>query len=230
MKKILLLTCAVLAILFTGCKQLTKNNTDGQHGNAVESTKTVLKISNQSSRHIVDVTYDGINFDTGELRTVKCLPTGQSSVKTFSEEANSYIRFTVYSKEYTEESGWIGKKYEVRTNELVALEKGKTNLFTLTDNTLIVVKGSTVSVTLAKLYDDATTVSIKNETSRMLKNVTFNEKIFSQEKGEFNKGAAVIPMHAKDMCILPFMHVIMKLQMKKRIPIMVITITAQYMM
>lgn len=192
MKKILLLTCAVLAILFTGCKQLTKNNTDGQHGNAVESTKTVLKISNQSSRHIVDVTYDGINFDTGELRTVKCLPTGQSSVKTFSEEANSYIRFTVYSKEYTEESGWIGKKYEVRTNELVALEKGKTNLFTLTDNTLIVVKGSTVSVTLAKLYDDATTVSIKNETSRMLKNVTFNEKIFSQEKGEFNKGAAVI--------------------------------------
>ena len=197
MKKILLLICAVLAILFTGCKQLTRNNTDNQKGNVGEqpntgSVKTTLKITNQSSRHIVDVNYDGTNFNTGEFKTVKCLPIGQSAVKTLSEDSNSYIRFTVYSKEYNEESGWIGTKYEVRTNELVTVEKEKTKLITITDNTLVVLKGSAVSVTLAKLYDDATTVSIKNETSRMLKKVTFNEKIFSQEKGEFNKGASVI--------------------------------------
>ena len=197
MKKILLLVCAVLAILFTGCKQLTRNNTANQKGNAGEqpntgSVKTTLKITNQSSRHIVDVNYDGTNFNTGEFKTVKCLPIGQSAVKTLSEDSNSYIRFTVYSKEYNEESGWIGTKYEVRTNELVTVEKEKTKLITITDNTLVVLKGSAVSVTLAKLYDDATTVSIKNETSRMLKKVTFNEKIFSQEKGEFNKGASVI--------------------------------------
>jgi|GEM_PF-1942461 len=197
MKKILLLICAVLAILFTGCKQLTRSNTANQKGNAGEqpntgSVKTTLKITNQSSRHIVDVNYDGTNFNTGEFKTVKCLPIGQSAVKTLSEDSNSYIRFTVYSKEYNEESGWIGTKYEVRTNELVTVEKEKTKLITITDNTLVVLKGSAISVTLAKLYDDATTVSIKNETSRMLKKVTFNEKIFSQEKGEFNKGASVI--------------------------------------
>ena len=98
----------------------------------------------------------------------------------------------MYSKEYSKKFGWIGKKYDLRTSELIATESGKTKLFTVTDNTLVIINGTNTPVTLSSLYEDSTTVSIKNETSRMLKNVTFNEKIFSQEKGEFNKGAAVI--------------------------------------
>ena len=98
----------------------------------------------------------------------------------------------MYSKEYSKKFGWIGKKYDVRTSELIATKSGKTKLFTVTDNTLVIINGTNTPVTLSSLYEDSTTVSIKNETSRMLKEVKFAEKIFAQENGEFNKGATVL--------------------------------------
>lgn len=189
MKKIILLICTALAVLFTGCKQLAKNNTDNQKGNAGEqpntgSVKTTLKITNQSSRHIVDVNYDGKNYAG--------IAIGTSSIKELSEEASSYIRFTIYSKGHDVDgiTGY-GKKYDIRTNELITIEKGKTKLVTITDNTLVVVSGTETPVSLATLYEKPVTVSIKNKTSRMITDVTFNEIIFAQEKGEFNKGAIV---------------------------------------
>ena len=192
MKKILLfLTATLIVCLFAGCP-LNSPKPDNGNKTQEKGNKTQLKITNQSSRHLTLADYDSISFYTDILNSIECLPIGKSCVKDFTEESNSFLRFTVYSKEYSKKFGWIGKKYDVRTSELIATESGKTKLFTVTDNTLVIINGTNTPVTLSSLYEDSTTVSIKNETSRMLKNVTFNEKIFSQEKGEFNKGAAVI--------------------------------------
>lgn len=192
MKKILLfLTATLIVCLFAGCP-LNSPKPDNGNKTQEKGNKTQLKITNQSSRHLTLADYDSISFYTDILNSIECLPIGKSCVKDFTEESNSFLRFTVYSKEYSKKFGWIGKKYDVRTSELIASESGKTKLFTVTDNTLVIINGTNTPVTLSSLYEDSTTVSIKNETSRMLKNVTFNEKIFSQEKGEFNKGAAVI--------------------------------------
>ncbi|MGP1577771.1 MAG: hypothetical protein ACTTH7_09910 [Treponema sp.] len=192
MKKLLpLITAALIVCLFAGCPL---NSPQPDNGNKMQEkgNKTQLKITNQSSRHLTLADYDSISFSTDELAYVKYLPTGKSCVKDFTEESNSFLRFTVYSKEYSKKFGWVGKKYEVRTSELIATESGKTKLFTVTDNTLVIINGTTTPVTLSSLYEDSTTVSIKNETSRMLKEVKFAEKTFAQKNGEFNKGAAVI--------------------------------------
>ena len=192
MKKILpFLTATLIVCLFAGCP-LNSPKPDNGDKTQEKGNKTQLKITNQSSRHLTLADYDSISFSTDELAYVECLSIGKSCVKDFTEESNSFLRFTVYSKEYSKKFGWIGKKYDVRTSELIATESGKTKLFTVTDNTLVVVNGTNTPVTLSSLYEDSTTVSIKNETSRMLKEVKFAEKIFAQENGEFNKGVAVL--------------------------------------
>lgn len=192
MKKILpFLTATLIVCLFAGCPVNTPKPDNGNKTQE-KGNKTQLKITNQSSRHLTLADYDSISFSTDELAYVECLPIGKSCVKDFTEESNSFLRFTVYSKEYSKKFGWIGKKYDVRTSELIATEGGKTKLFTVTDNTLVIINGSNKPVTLSSLYEDSTTVSIKNETSRMLKEVKFAEKIFAQENGEFNKGVAVL--------------------------------------
>lgn len=191
MKKLLFFAAVLMTFLFTGCPFNTPKPVDGnkpqENGN-----KTQLKITNQSSRHLTLADYDSVSFSTDEIWNVKCLPIGKSCIEDFTEESNSFIRFTVYSKAYSKKFGWAGKKYDVRTSELISTESGKTKLFTVTDNTLVIINGTNTPVTLSSLYEDSTTVSIKNETSRMLKEVKFAEKIFAQENGEFNKGATVL--------------------------------------
>ncbi len=192
MKKYLLLSALIgVMVLFAGCP-LNSPKPDNGNKTQEKENKTQLKITNQSSRHLTLADYDSVSFSTYEIWNVKCLPIGKSCVKDFTEESNSFLRFTVYSKEFTNKFGWTGKKYDVRTSELIPTESGKTKLFTVTDNTLVIVNGTNTPVALSSLYEDSTTVSIKNETSRMLKEVKFAEKIFAQENGEFNKGVAVL--------------------------------------
>lgn len=192
MKKYLLLSALIgVMVSFSGCP-LNSPKPDNGNKTQEKGNKTQLKITNQSSRHLTLADYDSISFYTDILNSIECLPIGKSCVKDFTEESNSFLRFTVYSKEYSKKFGWIGKKYDVRTSELIATKSGKTKLFTVTDNTLVIINGTNTPVTLSSLYEDSTTVSIKNETSRMLKEVKFAEKIFAQENGEFNKGATVL--------------------------------------
>ena len=192
MKKYLLLSVLIgVMVSFSGCPVNTPKPDNGNKTQEKEN-KTQLKITNQSSRHLTLADYDSISFYTDILNSIECIPIGKSCVKDFTEESNSFLRFTVYSKEYSKKFGWVGKKYDVRTSELIATESGKTKLFTVTDNTLVIINGTNTPVTLSSLYEDSTTVSIKNETSRMLKEVKFAEKIFAQENGEFNKGATVL--------------------------------------
>ena len=192
MKKYLLLSALIgVMVSFSGCPVNTPKPDNGNKTQE-KGNKTQLKITNQSSRHLTLTDYNSISFSTDILNSIECLPIGKSCIKDFKEESNSFLRFTVYSKEYSKKLGWIGKKYDVHTSELIATENGKTKLFTVTDNTLVIINGSNKPVTLSSLYEDSTTVSIKNETSRMLKEVRFAEKIFSQENGEFNKGTTVL--------------------------------------
>jgi len=192
MKKYLLLSALIgVMVSFSGCP-LNSPKPDNGNKTQEKGNKTQLKITNQSSRHLTLADYDSISFYTDILNSIECLPIGKSCVKDFTEESNSFLRFTVYSKEYSKKLGWIGKKYDVHTSELIATESGKTKLFTVTDNTLVIINGTNTPVTLSSLYEDSTTVSIKNETSRMLKEVKFAEKIFAQENGEFNKGTTVL--------------------------------------
>ena len=192
MKKYLLLSALIgVMVSFSGCP-LNSPKPDNGNKTQEKGNETQLKIPNQSSRHLTLADYDSISFYTDILNSIECLPIGKSCVKDFTEESNSFLRFTVYSKEYSKKFGWIGKKYDVRTSELIATKSGKTKLFTVTDNTLVIINGTNTPVTLSSLYEDSTTVSIKNETSRMLKEVKFAEKIFAQENGEFNKGATVL--------------------------------------
>ena len=133
MKKILLLSCTILSVLYLGCKQPNDKNMIVVNG-------ATLTISNQTSMDFSSVMYNGTKkitssttIETGS--STKTIETGTelvrgSSWKVMQGETpcSSYIYFTVGS-------------LKARTDELIILEKGDNKIFTFTDNTLVVKDG-----------------------------------------------------------------------------------------
>jgi len=170
MKKILLLICAALPVLFTGCKQPNDKNT-----NTIVVYGATLTISNQTSMDFSSVMYNGTKkiassttIETGS--STKTIETGTELERGYSWKViqdnppcSSYIYFTVGS-------------LKARTDEPIILEKGDNKIFTFTDNTLVVKDGEQKAIPMSEARAMATVLIIQNNTSQAISAVTYAGK------------------------------------------------------
>ena len=145
MKKILpFLTAAVIVCLFAGCPL----NSPKPETEDVEGKKTTrLTINNQSQAEFVYKIKDDWGY---ELITIQ---SGNSFTEELRKGINGYIHFEVSWSDYSyiPDPYAQGIRKDVRTHELIVLEKGKHKTITITDNTLVVPKGGFTAITIADL-------------------------------------------------------------------------------
>ena len=137
-----------------------------------ESENVKLIVKNQSSVRISKIKYNGVYFSYDQSDTFKdeVLDSGKKATAEFDGEQEGYVFFTLLD----EKNDAI---LEVRTNEILAMPKGKEIVFTITDNTLVVVGAGSVSSTLLNLVTPSV-LRIENGSSTQLYNVWYNGKEF----------------------------------------------------
>ena len=143
-----------------------------------ESENVKLIVQNQSSVRISKIKYNGVYFSYDQSDTFKdeVLDSGKKATAEFDGEQEGYVFFTLLD----EKNDAI---LEVRTNEILAMPKGKKIVFTITDNTLLVVVGAgSVSSTLLNLVTPAV-LRIENGSSASLSNVRYNGRRFYPDNG-----------------------------------------------
>lgn len=79
----------------------------------------------------------------------RLLPLGKKTSIEFIDEETGYVFFTLLDNRWDVVA-------EVRTNEIITIEKGKKTVLTITDNTLVVLTGGKESSTLLDLLTPAT--------------------------------------------------------------------------
>ena len=176
MKKIILLTCAALAVLFTGCKQPNdKVRTTDTTTTTIVEHSAVLAISNQTSTDFSSVIYNGTKKITssttiGTGHDAKTIESGTELTRGSSWKVpqndtpcSSYIYFTAGS-------------LKARTDELITLEKGDNKIFTFTDNTLVVKDGEKKAIPMSEARTATTVLIIQNNTSQAISAVTYAGK------------------------------------------------------
>ena len=137
-----------------------------------EDSPGELVVNNQSSVRISKIKYNGVYFSYDQSDTFKdeVLDSGKKATAKFGEEQAGYMFFTLLD----EKNDAI---LEVRTNEILAMPKGKKIVFTITDNTLVIITGGKEPSTLLNLVTPAV-LRIENGSSRQLYNVQYNGKEF----------------------------------------------------
>ena len=154
---------AISVVILSGCNFGAKKETIQEDGELV--------VSNQSSSEIKEIKYCGKELryeEEGSSYTSSVLPIGKkTSIKLTSEETG-YVFFTLLY-------GNRDVSAEVRTNEIITVEKGKRFVLTITDNTLVVETGGKDASTLIDLATPAT-LKIVNNSSRSLGYVTYKER------------------------------------------------------
>lgn len=104
-----------------------------------EEKTTQLTLNNQSS---VEFVYDII-----EQPFITTIRPGNSFTEELSKGLNGYIHLEARWPDYYESK----TRKDVRTHELIVVEKGQHKTITITDNTLVVPKEGTTPVTIANL-------------------------------------------------------------------------------
>ena len=118
------------------------------------------------------------SYDQSDTFKAEVLDSGKKATAKFDGEQEGYVFFTLLD----EKNDAI---LEVRTNEILALPKGKEIVFTITDNTLVVVGTGSVSSTLINLTIPAV-LRIENVTSGYLNDVQYNGRKFFSHKGGYD--------------------------------------------
>jgi len=131
--------------------------------------QTELVVKNQSSVRISKIKYNGLYFryDQSDTFHAELLDCGEKATAEFDGEQEGYVFFTLLD----EKNDAI---LEVRTNEILAMPKGKEIVFTITDNTLVVVGTGSVSSTLINLTIPAV-LRIENGSSGQLYNFQYKK-------------------------------------------------------
>ena len=156
MKKYLLLSLLIsIMILFAGCPHKTEKP---------KEETTVLTIKNQTSFSIKDIKYSD--------QTVSLLQAGSSSSVQLAEKATGYLYFTVYDETKN-------VSFSVRANDTIIVEKGKTQIFNITDNTLVIQTGQTQPIKILNLMN-AAVLKIYNETSWDIVEINYGGKIHKE--------------------------------------------------
>lgn len=127
MKKILCTLCAIIGVAFSvgGCKPATDTGKSSSTEEA--NTKTILMVQNQSSVPISNIKYCG--------KETAALAQGKTWKAEFTDKTQGYIYFDLGDGDV-----------HVRTQETVITEKDNTHTFNITDNTMVVDKDKTISL------------------------------------------------------------------------------------
>ncbi|MGP1440345.1 MAG: hypothetical protein ACTTJ3_06370 [Treponema sp.] len=170
MKKIFYIL-AITAVMFTSCNL-------GKKVEEEHEKKTELTILNQSSISVKDIKYNGLSF--AEVNNDKnfVLTAGGRSKISFEGEGKSYIYFSILDIVNN-------KEVEVRTAEVISVEKGKDITFIITDNTSVVPVGQVTASTILGIIRPAR-LKLINQTSSTIDNISYCGKI---RKDALPKGA-----------------------------------------
>ncbi|MGP1415837.1 MAG: hypothetical protein ACTTJ6_07960 [Treponema sp.] len=170
MKKIFYIL-AITAVMFASCNL-------GKKVEEEHEKKTELTILNQSSISVKDIKYNGLSF--AEVNNDKnfVLTAGGRSKISFEGEGKSYIYFSILDIVNN-------KEVEVRTAEVISVEKGKDITFIITDNTSVVPVGQVTASTILGIIRPAR-LKLINHTSSTIDNISYCGKI---RKDALPKGA-----------------------------------------
>ena len=158
---------AISLVIFSGCNF-------GSENNKKENSLGELVVNNQSSVDIKEIKFCSQQlyyFGEGTDSTGSILPIGKKTSTELTDEETGYVFFTLLHKN-------LNVLAEVRTNEIILVEKGRRVVVTVTDNTLVVVTGGKDASTLIDLVTPAT-LKIMNKSSRDLVGVKYNERNFN---------------------------------------------------
>ena len=99
-----------------------------------------LVVYNQSSGRIDDIIYGGKEFNVriSENTSAPWVNPGEKVSEKFPNEETGYIFFEIHD-------------YKVRTNEIITVSKGERKVVAITDNTLVVVSGESIPVTVLEV-------------------------------------------------------------------------------
>lgn len=153
MKKIVpILTAAVIVCLFAGCPL------NSPKPKVEEKTSTLLTINNQSQAEFV---YKVKENNGSGYKHITIL-SGNSFTEELRKGINGYIHFEVSWSDYSYIPDYYtqGIRKDVRTHELIVLEKGTHKTITITDNTLVVPNGSATAITIVDLKPSVLSVKL----------------------------------------------------------------------
>lgn len=157
MKKIAWFVC--ITLLFFACKHKDKTQ------EALEASKRTLYIQNQSSVPIKSVKFSGATF-AGKNADDFVLDIAEKGKIKLEDISTGYVYFSIIdSKNKTE--------IKVRSNEVVSVEEDETNIFVVTDNTLVLPIGSTVKSTVLGIVMPAR-LKVSNNSSCSIEDIFFS--------------------------------------------------------
>ena len=134
---------------------------------ALNKAKTELVIQNQSSTNIKEIKYSGRTLVT-EAGYPFVLVAGSVEKLQLNAGGNGYVYFTIIDTINDEE-------IEVRSSEVITIEKGQKHVLTITDNTVVVPIGSTAGLPIIKLIKP-TRLKLINKTGKSIDNITYAGK------------------------------------------------------
>jgi len=134
----------------------------------IDKAKTELVLENQSSISIKEIKYSGKTLLSDSGRSFVLVAGGVAKLQ-LNGAGNGYVFFSIIDKANN-------KEIEVRSSEVIAIEKGMTHTFTITDNTLVVPKGSSLGLPIIKLIKP-TKLKLINKTGASIDNITYAGKV-----------------------------------------------------
>ena len=142
----------VCGVLFVGCK----------HNKGSEVNKTQFTLKNECPLTIGNIKYCGEELYEKRVYIPSgycgIIDSGKEAVATFESEKTGYVFFSLFKKlegSYSfagpGELRAIEVAFNVRTNEAITISKGEETVFSITDNTLVVVSGESQPVKIVDL-------------------------------------------------------------------------------
>jgi hypothetical protein len=184
MRKFLVLAM-IFAMALTACDDWDipddgndySNSTNNNNPNNPSTVNTSLKIQNESSFEILDVKWSNVLFTQGTASI-----TNPGSISKTVQEGSGYI----YFKRKT-------NPINVRTEQLVAVEKSEQKVFIINDNTLVVdVDNPANKGTFGSLGSGNTSLKIQNESFSEITDVRWSNVTFTQGTESIQNGKSVI--------------------------------------
>jgi len=159
MKKAFLFFLVAISGLFFSCKHKDEIKKELE-----ASKRTQLFIQNQSSFSVKSVKFNGATFE-GKNADSFVLKIAEKGKIKLDGASSGYVYFSIIDS--TNET-----EIKVRSNEVVTVEKDESNVFLITDNTLILPIGSTEKSTLFGIVLPAR-LKVLNSTSCNIEDMSF---------------------------------------------------------
>ncbi|MGP1415898.1 MAG: hypothetical protein ACTTJ6_08270 [Treponema sp.] len=168
-KLVFIFVIFIITVILTGCKLDNKMN---------EKIKTELIIQNQSSVNVKSVKYNGKSLQGANSEEISIQAGGRDKIL-LDGESSGYVYFSIVDSLHD-------KVIQVRSNEVVVVEKGENKVFVITDNTSVVPVGQVVASPIIGIIRPAR-LHLINQTSANIDNVSFAGKIRKESIAKGNE-------------------------------------------